>query len=46
MELKLPVTITDQDIKKIEKQLEEWKIKDQIKQQAKKKKKDLVLDLD
>ncbi|XP_013184200.1 small ribosomal subunit protein uS15m [Amyelois transitella] len=45
-ELKLPVTVTDQDIKKVEKQLEEWTIRDEIKQQAKKKKKNLVLDLE
>lgn len=45
MDLKLPITVTEQDIKKVEQQLEEWKIKDDIKQQAKKKKKSIVLDL-
>lgn len=44
MELQLPVTVTDQDIKKVEKQLEEWKIKDEIKQQAKKKKRSVLLE--
>lgn len=42
MELQLPVTVTDQDIKKVECMYEEWKIKDDIKQQAKKKKKNLI----
>lgn len=45
-ELLLPVTVTDQDIKKVEQQLKEWTIKDEIKQQSKKKKKDLLLDLE
>ncbi|KAL0818328.1 hypothetical protein ABMA28_008810 [Loxostege sticticalis] len=44
IELQLPVTVTDQDIKKVEKQLEEWKIKDEIKQQAKKKKRSVLLE--
>ncbi|CAG9791512.1 unnamed protein product [Diatraea saccharalis] len=44
MELKLPITVTDQDIKKVEIQLEEWKVKDEIKQQAKKKKRHILLE--
>lgn len=46
MDLQLPVTVTEQDIKKVEKQLEEWTIKDGIKQQAKKKKRNLAVDLE
>lgn len=46
IELQLPVTVTEQDIKTVEKQLNEWTIKDQIKQEAKKKKKNLIVDLD
>lgn len=46
MELQLPVTVTEQDIKKVEKQLEEWTIRDGIKQQAKKKKRNLAVDLE
>ncbi|CAH0402721.1 unnamed protein product [Chilo suppressalis] len=44
MELQLPVTVTDQDIKKVEKQFNEWKIKNEIKQQGKKKKRHLLLE--
>ncbi|XP_026314302.1 28S ribosomal protein S15, mitochondrial [Hyposmocoma kahamanoa] len=46
MELQLPVTVTDQDIKKVECMYEEWKIKDDIKQQAKKKKKNLIVEVE
>lgn len=41
----MPVTVTEQDINKVEKMLEEWTIKDQIKQQAQKRKKNLAIDL-
>ncbi|KAJ2940256.1 hypothetical protein O0L34_g11825 [Tuta absoluta] len=44
--LELPVTVTEQDIAKIERQLEEWTVKDEIKQQAKKKKRSLIVDVD
>lgn len=44
IELQLPITVTEQDIKKVEEQYEDWKIKDGIKQEAKKKKKNLLLD--
>lgn len=43
-ELQLPVTVTEQAIKAVEKQLEEWTIKDKIKQEAKKKKRNLLED--
>ncbi|XP_059051598.1 small ribosomal subunit protein uS15m [Achroia grisella] len=43
-ELQLAVTVSDQDIKKVEQQLEEWTIKDQIKQQSMKRKKQVILD--
>lgn len=43
-DLKLPVTITDQDIKKVEEQLKQWTVKDEIKQQATKKKKNILLE--
>ncbi|XP_068623724.1 small ribosomal subunit protein uS15m [Battus philenor] len=43
-ELQLPVTVTEQDIKKLEQQLQEWKVKDEIKQQAKKKRRNVLLD--
>lgn len=46
MELQLPVTVTDQDIKKLERLYEEWKIKDEMKQQAKKKKKTLIVEVE
>uniref|UniRef100_A0A2H1VU18 Small ribosomal subunit protein uS15m n=1 Tax=Spodoptera frugiperda TaxID=7108 RepID=A0A2H1VU18_SPOFR len=46
MELKLPITVTEQDIKKVEQQLEEWTKKDQVKQQAKKKKRSSILEVD
>ncbi|XP_026755022.1 28S ribosomal protein S15, mitochondrial [Galleria mellonella] len=46
IELQLPVTVSDQDIKKVEQQLEEWTIKDQIKKQAMKKKRNVLMDLD
>ncbi|XP_049879171.1 28S ribosomal protein S15, mitochondrial [Pectinophora gossypiella] len=44
IELQLPVTVSEQDIKKVEQQLETWKIKDDIKQKAKKKKRNLIVD--
>lgn len=44
MELQLPVTVNEQDIKKVERMYEEWKIKDEIKQQTKKKKKNLIVE--
>lgn len=44
MELQLPITVTEKDIKRVEKQLEEWTIKDEIKQQAKKKKRNILLE--
>ncbi|CAG4933125.1 unnamed protein product [Colias eurytheme] len=44
IELQLPVTVTEQDISKVQAQYDEWKIKDEQKQQAKKKKKNLLLD--
>ncbi|XP_046964076.1 28S ribosomal protein S15, mitochondrial [Vanessa cardui] len=44
MELQLPVTVSDQDIKKVEEQLEDWRIKDEIKQEARKKKRNILLD--
>lgn len=44
LELKLPVTVTEQDISKVAQQLEEWKIKDEVKRQAKKKKKTLAVE--
>ncbi|XP_075983887.1 28S ribosomal protein S15, mitochondrial [Anticarsia gemmatalis] len=45
IDLQMPVTVTEQDIKKVEKMLEEWTIKDEIKQQAKKRKKNIIIDL-
>lgn len=44
IELQLPITVTEQDIKKVEEQLEDWKAKDEFKEQAKKKKKNILLD--
>lgn len=44
IELQLPITVTEQDIKKVEAQLEDWQIKDEAKEQAKKKKKNILLD--
>ncbi|XP_032526834.2 small ribosomal subunit protein uS15m [Danaus plexippus] len=44
IELQLPITVTEQDIKKVEQQYEEWKVKDDLKQQARKKKKNLLLE--
>lgn len=44
IDLQLPITVNDKDIKKIETQLAEWKERDEQKQQAKKKKKNLLLD--
>ncbi|XP_072934356.1 small ribosomal subunit protein uS15m [Epargyreus clarus] len=44
MELQLPITVTEQDIKKVEKQLEDWEIKDNLKKQAKQKKRNLLLE--
>lgn len=46
IDLQLPITVTDQDIQKVAKQLEEWTIKDNIKQEAKKKKRTLVVDIE
>ncbi|CAH2052209.1 unnamed protein product, partial [Iphiclides podalirius] len=46
LELQLPVTVTAQDIKKVEEQLKEWTIKDEIKQQAKKKKRNILLEVE
>lgn len=45
-ELELPITVTEQDIQKVENLLENWTIKDDIKQQAQKKKKSILLDSD
>lgn len=45
-ELQLAVTVTEQDIKKVEEQLKEWTVKDEIKQKAKKKKKNLISELE
>ncbi|CAH0595070.1 unnamed protein product [Chrysodeixis includens] len=45
-ELQLQVTVTEQDIQKVEKLLADWTIKDEIKQQAQKKKKSILLDSD
>lgn len=44
IELKLPVTVTEQDIKKVQEKYDDWKVKDNLKQEAKKRKKDLLLD--
>ncbi|XP_041971630.1 28S ribosomal protein S15, mitochondrial [Aricia agestis] len=44
IELQLPITVTEQHIKKVEEQLEEWKAKDELKQQARKKKRHILLD--
>ncbi|KPI98881.1 PREDICTED: 28S ribosomal protein S15, mitochondrial [Papilio xuthus] len=44
IDLQLPITVTEQDIKKVEEQLKEWTIKDEIKQQAKKKKRNILLE--
>ncbi|XP_023947092.1 28S ribosomal protein S15, mitochondrial [Bicyclus anynana] len=44
MDLQLPITVTEQDINKVEEQLKEWKIKDELKEQVKKKKKNILLD--
>ncbi|CAG5022862.1 unnamed protein product [Parnassius apollo] len=44
IELQLPITVTEQDIKKVEQQLEDWTIKDEIKQQAKKKKRNILIE--
>ncbi|XP_061722438.1 small ribosomal subunit protein uS15m [Cydia pomonella] len=46
IDLQLNITVSEQDIKKVEEQLKEWTVKDEIKQQAKKKKKNLIADLD
>lgn len=43
-ELKLPITVTEQDIKNVEKLYEEWKVKDEFKRQTKKKKKQVIFD--
>lgn len=44
IELKLQITVTEQDIKRVEQQYDEWKVKDDLKQEAKKRKKNLLLD--
>lgn len=46
IDLKLPITVTEQDISKVEKQLEEWSIKDKIKQETKKKKRNLIVNVE
>lgn len=43
-ELQMPITVTEQEIKKLEKLLQEWTVKDNIKKQAVKKKKHVVFD--
>ncbi|CAB3222208.1 unnamed protein product [Arctia plantaginis] len=45
IDLQMPVTVTEQDIKKVEQMLAEWTIKDQMKQQAQKRKKIIAIDL-
>ncbi|CAB3245608.1 unnamed protein product [Arctia plantaginis] len=45
IDLQMPVTVTEQDIKKVEKMLAEWTVKDQMKQQAQKRKKIIAIDL-
>ncbi|VVC95878.1 28S ribosomal protein S15, mitochondrial [Leptidea sinapis] len=42
IELKLSITVTEQDISKVEKQLDDWKIRNEQKQELKKKKKKLI----
>lgn len=44
LELQLPVTVNEQDIKKVEKMLDEWTVKDEIKKQVRKKKKQIIID--
>lgn len=44
IDLQLPVTVSEQEIKKVEQQLEDWRKNDEIKQQAKKKKRNVLLD--
>ncbi|XP_034828069.1 small ribosomal subunit protein uS15m [Maniola hyperantus] len=44
IELQLPITVTEQDITRVEEQLGDWKAKDEFKEQAKKKKKNILLD--
>ncbi|CAK1541678.1 unnamed protein product [Leptosia nina] len=44
IELQLPITVNEQDIAKVEQQLQEWKLRDKQKQQAKQKKKNILLD--
>lgn len=46
IDLQLPITVTEKDVKIVEKQLAEWTARDAIKQQAKKKRRNLALDLD
>lgn len=43
-ELQMPITVAEQEIKKLEKLLQEWTVKDNIKKQAVKKKKHVVFD--
>lgn len=45
-QLQLPITVTEKDIKKVEEQLEKWTVKNEMKQQAIKKKKSILLELD
>ncbi|KOB71726.1 Uncharacterized protein OBRU01_13295 [Operophtera brumata] len=45
-DLQMPITVTEQDIRKVEEQLKEWTVKDEIKQQARKKKKNILLESD
>lgn len=44
IDLQLPITVTEKDIKTIELQLEKWTARDEQKQQAKKKKKNILID--
>ncbi|XP_045454040.1 28S ribosomal protein S15, mitochondrial [Melitaea cinxia] len=44
IDLQLPITVSEQEIKKVEQQLEDWRKNDEIKQQAKKKKRNILLD--
>lgn len=43
-DLQMPITVTEQDIRKVEEQLQQWTVKDEIKQQAKQKKKNILLE--
>ncbi|KAG6448821.1 28S ribosomal protein S15, mitochondrial [Manduca sexta] len=46
IELQIPISVTEQDIKKVEEQLEEWTIREGIKQEAKRKRRNLILNVD